>query len=303
MKYTKRLAAAVGLACEETRSLKYVAKQFCLHWAAVKEIDKKALEKRLPAVGKTEARFLAVVEFSIRKRHRYGTTSIDLEAKKVLYVGKDRTEQSLAAFYEQMGTERCNAIQAVAMDMWQASKKATVTHCPNAKIIFDPFPIIQSYRPDVIDVVRRDECKKALGEQREVIKGSRYLLLKNEENLDKERNEKSELQRLLWLNRRLEKVYILKDDLKQLWRYKSTAWAEKWFAAWYRRAIYSEIEPRKRFARMLKRHKAGILAHCKYPFHTSVLEGINNKIKVIKRIAHGFRDEEYFFLEIREAFN
>jgi transposase len=54
---------------------------------------------------------------------------------------------------------------------------------------------------------------------------------------------------------------------------------------------------------MLKRHKAGILAHCKYPFHTSVLEGINNKIKVIKRIAHGFRDEEYFFLEIREAFN
>ena len=303
VKYTKRLAAAVALACEETRSLKYVAKQFCLHWATVKEIDKKALEARLPEVGETDARFLAVDEFSIRKRHRYGTTVIDPEAKKVLYVGKDRTEQSLAAFYEQMGTERCMAVEAVAMDMWQAFNKATVTHCPNAKIVFDPFHVIQSYGRDVIDAVRRDEYKKAVGEQREVIKGSRYLLLKNEENLDRARNEKSDLQQLLSLNRRLEKVYILKDDLKQLWRYKSTAWAEKWFAAWYRRAIYSKIEPLKSFARMLKRHKDGILAHCKYPLHTSVLEGINNKIKVIKRIAYGFRDEEYFFLKIRGAFN
>jgi len=269
----------------------------------VKEIDKKALVKRLPMVGETDARFLAVDEFSIRKRHRYGTTVIDSEAKKVLYVGKDRTEQSLAAFYEQMGTERCNAIEAVAMDMWQAFKTATENNCPNAKIVFDPFHVIQSYGRDVIDVVRREEYKKAVGKQRDVIKGSRYLLLKNEENLDKERNEKSNLQQLLSLNRRLEKVYILKDDLKQLWRYRSTAWAEKWFAAWYRRAIYSKIEPLKNFARMLKRHKDGILAHCKYPLHTSVLEGINNKIKVIKRIAYGFRDEEYFFLKIRGAFN
>jgi transposase len=80
------------------------------------------------------------------------------------------------------------------------------------------------------------------------------------------------------------------------------AWAKKWFDAWYRRAIYSKIEPLKKFARMLKKHLQGILAHCKYPIHTGVLEGINNKIKVIKRVAYGYRDEEYFFLKIRGAF-
>jgi transposase len=300
--YTKRLAAAVALSCRQTRSLKSIGQEYGLHWQTVKEIDKRALEEELPEVGETEARLLAVDEFSIRKRHRYGTTVLDVEKKEVLYVGKDRTEESLAAFYRQMGEQRCMNVEAVAMDMWKPYLKATKRHCPNAVAVFDPFHIIQSYGRDVVDRVRIDEYRKATAEQRQVIKGSRYLLLKNKQNLNSQREEPSDLQQLLALNRRLEKVYILKDDLKQLWRYKSPAWALKWFAGWYRRAIYSRIEPLKKFARMLKSHIDGILAHCKYPIHTGILEGINNKIKVIKRVAYGYRDEEYFFLKIRGAF-
>lgn len=73
-------------------------------------------------------------------------------------------------------------------------------------------------------------------------------------------------------------------------------------AEWYGRAIRSRIEPLKQFARNLKGRLAGILAHCRWPLHTSLLEGINNKIKVIKRMAYGYRDDDYFFLKIRAAF-
>ena len=76
----------------------------------------------------------------------------------------------------------------------------------------------------------------------------------------------------------------------------------QFFREWYARAIRSRIEPLKRFARQLRDKIEGILSHCKYPLHTSLLEGMNNKIKVIKRMAYGYRDEDYFFLKIRAAF-
>ena len=95
-------------------------------------------------------------------------------------------------------------------------------------------------------------------------------------------------------------VYVLKDDLKELWDYRHTGYATRFWEQWHARAIRSRIEPLKRFAR--KGYLPGILSHCRFPLHTSVLEGINNKIKVIKRMAYGFRDDAYFFLKIRQAF-
>jgi len=78
--------------------------------------------------------------------------------------------------------------------------------------------------------------------------------------------------------------------------------AMDFFREWYARAIRSRIKPLKRFARRLREKINGILAHCQYPRHTSLREGIMNKIKVIKRMAYGFRDDEYLFLKIRAAF-
>jgi transposase len=302
VRYTMRLGAAVALACEETRSLKSIAEQFGLHWETVKEIDKKALVHKLPAIGSQSPVVIAVDEFTIRKRHSYGTTVIDIQDASVLYVGKDRREESLKPFFEALGPEKCGLIEAVAMDMWKPYLKAVKEHCPQAAIVFDPFHIIQAYGRDVVNKVRAEEYKKATASAREVIKGSRYILLKNSVNLDRSQGEHVRLKDLLHINRKINKVYILKDDLKELWHYKSEAWARKFFQSWYRRAIYSRIEPLKDFARMLKRHLDGIINHCRYQIHTGILEGINNKIKVIKRIAYGFRDIEYFFLKIRGAF-
>jgi len=300
--YTKRLAAAVALSCREIRSIKSVAEQFGLHPHTVKEIDKAALEEELPDVADSNPKVLGVDEFSIRKRHHYGTVVADFPKKNVLYVGDGRTKESLSEFYELLGPEKCSEIEAVAMDMWPAYEEVTRWYCPNARIVYDPFHLVAAYGREVVDVVRSQEAKKAKGPDRFFIKGSRYLLLKNSTNLDSSRDEPATLRELLKLNKRLNTVYTLKDDLKQLWRYRSESWARKWFSGWYKRAIRSRIEPLKKFARKLQNRLDGVLAHCRYPIHTGFLEGVNNKIKVIKRVAFGFRDLNYFFLKIRGAF-
>lgn len=302
VEYSMRLAALVALACQEIRSIKAVAKQFGLDEKTVKKIDKSALEEELPDPSEASPKILCVDEFSIRRRHRYATTVVDFEKKSVPYLAKDRTKESLAGFYQALGKDKCAAIEAVAMDMWKPYEAATREHCPNAVIVYDPFHLIAAYGREVIDKVRVEETAKARGRALEVIKGSRYLLLKNRSNLDREHDEPARLADLLSINRRLNKVYVLKDDLKQLWFYKSEAWARKWFEHWYHRAIRSRIEPLKKFAQRLKEHLPGIMAHCRYPIHTSFIEGINNKIKVIKRVAYGFTDLDYFFLKIRGAF-
>ena len=97
-------------------------------------------------------------------------------------------------------------------------------------------------------------------------------------------------------------MYILKDELKHLWDYRYPAAAETFWQQWYGHAVRSRIKPLVQFAKKLKGYLAGILAHCRWRIHTSLIEGINNKIKVIKRMAYGFRDDEYFFLKIRAAF-
>lgn len=275
--YSKRLAADVAHSCRETRSLKAIAEQYGLDWKTVKEIDKRALAEELPHPQDTPAQILAVDEFSIKRRHRYGTTVIDAEQKAVLGAGKDRKQETLEEFFSLFGEENCTGVLACAMDMWDPYEAAVRKHCPQAEIVYDPFHIISAYGREVVDKTRVEEFKKARGRYKEVYKGTRYILLSNPENLKDWQQEK--LQELLALNKRLFTISLLREDLKRLFSYRSPHHAERFFRGWYRRAIYSKIEPLKKFARMFKRKPPGVLAHCRNPIHTSVLEGINNKIK------------------------
>ena len=137
--------------------------------------------------------------------------------------------------------------------------------------------------------------------RRRVIKGTRWLLLKNRANVTT-RADRVRLRELLAANRALFIVYVLKDDLKQLWRYRYPGAARRFWRAWYRRALASRIPALITFAKNLAARIDGVISHCRYPLHTGLLEGINNKIKVLKRMAYGFRDDAYFFLKIRAAF-
>lgn len=103
-------------------------------------------------------------------------------------------------------------------------------------------------------------------------------------------------------NRALFTVHVLKDDFKQLWQYRAVHAARRWWQHWRRRARASRLVPLQRFVATLERHMHGILAHCRYPLSTGILEGCNNEVKVLKRMAYGYRDDAYLFLKIRAAF-
>jgi transposase len=296
---TKRFEEEVARECRLIQSIKDVAKRLHLGWDTVKEIDKKYLERELNPPNFTDVKCLAVDEIALRKGHKYATVISEASRCRVLWVVKDRAEKSLNSFYRELGKKGCRQIEAVVMDMWPAYEASSRKYCPKAEIIYDEFHIIQNYGK-IIDKVRNMELAKADQEHKGIFKGTKYLLLSNRANVRGKK--RGQLDELLQANRSLSVVYILKDDLKHLWDYRSEGWAKKWFDGWYNRAQDSGIATLIKFADSLKAHLGGILAHCRYPLNTSFLEGMNNKIKVIKRIAFGFRDMDYFFLKIRGAF-
>lgn len=299
---TARLARSVAQMCR-VLSVKHTAEHFGLKWDAVKQIHKARLEATLGEPDLDGLEVLAMDEFALHKGHRYATVVIDPTCKRVLWVGAGRDRQSVRPFFELLGPERCGRIRAVAMDMSAAFEREVKANCPNAQIVFDLFHIVAKYGREVIDRVRVDEANRVRADKprRRVVKSARWLLLRNRESIQT-REDLVRLDELLKANKRLMTVYVLRDELKQLWRYRSRRHAERHWKQWYAHAVRSRIEPLRRFAKRLKPYLHGILSHCRYPLHTSLLEGINNKIKVIKRMAYGYRDEAYFFLRIRDAF-
>lgn len=299
---TTRLSSAVVRLCR-VLPVKQVAEYFGLAWSTVKSIDKKHLQASLPPIDGEELEVLAMDEFAIQKGHRYATVVLDPRTKRVVWVGRGRSRADVRPFFEALGPKGCESIKAVAMDMSAAYANEVREHCPNAKIVYDLFHVVAKYGREVIDRVRVDESNRLRHDKkaRKVVKGSRWLLLKNKKNVTREKD-RVRLKELLDANKALLKVYVLKDDLKQLWNYRYPGAAKRFWKQWYSRAVRSRIEPLKAFARKLKDYLPGIIAHAHWPLNTSVLEGVNNKIKVIKRMAYGFRDDEYFFLKIRSAF-
>jgi transposase len=299
---TRRLAENVARLCA-VLPIKHVAAFYGLGWDAVKAIDQEALTARLGPVDLSGVRVIAMDEFAIHKGHRYATVVVEPARRRVLWVGRGRSREEIRPFFALLGEHGCRQLEAVGMDMNTAYELEVQLHCPQAAVIYDLFHVVAKFGREVIDRVRVDEANRLRQDKpaRQVVKSARWLLLRNRENL-RTSEERVRLRDLLRANRALLTVYVLKDDLKHLWDYRSVGWARRFWQGWYRRAMRSRIEPLRRFARRLRGYLPGILAHCRWPLHTSLLEGINNKIKVIKRMAYGFRDDAYFFLKIRAAF-
>ena len=299
---TNRLAESVARLCQHM-AVKHVAQYFGLSWDRVKGIDKRWLRKSLGPVDLSGVEVIAMDEFAIQKGHRYATVIVNAISKRVLWVGRGRGREDIRPFFELLGLQGRSRIKAVAMDMNAGYVEEVRSQCPQAEIVYDLFLVVARYGHEVIDRVRVDEANRLRQDPkgRQIVKGSRWLLLRNYRNIDKH-EDRVRLQELLSANRSLAKVYILKDDLKHLWDYRYRGAALCFWNQWYRRAVRSRIAPLVKFARNLKSHLQTVLAHCRWRLSTSLLEGINNKIKVIKRVAYGFRDDEYFFLKIRAAF-
>jgi transposase len=272
------------------------------HWHTVKDIDHQRLKRLNGDFSAEGTRRLVMDEFALHKGHRYATVALDAERMRVLWIGEGNSREAIRPFFEMLGPEGCKCIEAVTMDMNTAMDLEVRQQCPNAEVIYDLFHVVARFGREVVDRVRVDQANTLRVEPkaRQVIKRSRWLLLRTRDNLKAEQAIK--LEELLAANQPLATVYLLKTELKEIW-YAPSVWegARRW-KTWLKLALESQIAPLILFAKRLAKYRRGILASAIYPMNSSILEGANNRIKVIKRMAYGFRDASYFFLKIKDAF-
>lgn len=296
------MARSVGLLCSQA-SVKTVASWFNLHWETVKNLDKAFLHERLAGEPERPVRLLGMDEFALHKGHRYASVVVDLERKVVLWVGLGRGRAAVEPFFKARSASWLAGIEAVAMDMTAAYELEVNRWCPKAQIVYDLYHVIAKYGREVIDRARVDRANQITTDKkaRRVVKGSRWLLLRNRDNLDPAGRVR--LAELLQANRPLLKAYLMKEELKALWQLPTELEILKAWKTWFWKATHSGLAPLRSFAHKLKPYLHGIVPRAKWKIGTGIVEGINNRIKVIKRIAYGFRDADYFFLKIRAAFH
>jgi transposase len=274
-----------------------VAHHLGVSWDIVKDIQKRNLTKKYLKPKLKNLKEIAIDELAIGKGHRYVTLVLDLRSGAVVFVGDGKGTEALVPFWKRLRAAHAK-VKAVATDMSKAYIRAVREHLPRAIHVFDHFHVIKLYN-DKLSAFRRELYRNLTDEHaRKLLKGTLWLLLKNPENLDDERNEAERLADALDLNTPLTIVYYMKDDLRQIWRQASKAAARRVLDDWIRRAEASEIDMLKRFAATLREHRDGILAYYDCRISTGPLEGVNTKIQAMKRQAFGFRDPEFFKLKI-----
>jgi transposase len=294
--YTKAFERYV-LELSRHMTIQDVAEHLQVGWDLVKDIQKRYLGKKFRRIKLKHLRQIAIDEISIGRFHRYLTVVLDLVSGAVVFVGDGKGADALKPFWKRL--KRCRAkIEAVSMDMSPAYISAVETHLPKAVLVFDHFHIIKLFNEKLSDL-RRDlyrEAKEQL--HKDVLKGTRWLLLKNPENLDKTRDEPQRLQEALRLNQPLACAYYMKEDLRRVWEQPDKAAAQCVLDDWIRRAESSGIRMLIQFAHTLAAHRSRILNYYDYRISTGPLEGTNTKIRVLQRQAYGFRDTEFFKLKI-----
>lgn len=295
--YTKRFGYVVGRRCRES-TVQDVASEYNLDWHTVKELDKAYMREQLAIAPEVAPKVIGVDEISVSKGHEYRIIISDLEARRPIWFGgKDRTEESMDLFFAELGPAKSANIRLAVMDMWKPFRNSTQKNAPQAAILFDKFHILR-HLGEALDKVRKSEYARLQGNPRKFIKGQKYNLLSNRENLTGEGRKNLHL--LLNANKRLNTAYLLKESFDQLWTYTSEAWARKFFDNWRTSLKWQRLPSFEKFAKLIERHWMGIAAYCEPENKVALgyVEGLNNKIRVIQRRAYGLRDEEYLQLKI-----
>jgi transposase len=277
-------------------TIKDVAEHLLVSWDTIKEIQAKHLRRRFgqPKLGKLKQ--IAIDEINIGKGRRYLTVVLDLLSGAVVFVGDGKGVDALKPFWKRLRRARAR-IKAVATDMSAAYIRAVRENIKRAVHVFDHFHVIKLYN-EKLSAFRRQLFHELTAQGQKLIKGIRWLLLKNRENLDPRKKEPQRLQRALRLNEPLAIVYYMKEDLRQIWLQPNKLLAHSFLGEWLACARASGIRMLEQFADTLEQHQKGILNYYDYPISTGPLEGTNNKIQLLKRQAYGYRDHEFLKLKI-----
>ena len=300
-RYTNRFAIRIGSLCREMTN-KAVAELEWLHHGTVKDLDKIYMAKQVALAGLPAPRVIGVDEIAIRKGHDYRIVVSDLDLGRPIWVGgRGRKEEDLDLFFKALGAKKTARIRLAAMDMWKPFYNSAKRNVQGVRIVYDKFHIMR-HLGEALDAVRRSEYKRLAAKDRSFIKGQRYTLLSNRENLDIDG--RRALAKLFKANARLNRAYLLKESFGQLWDYKSELWARRFFESWRESLKWQRLKPYVKFAAMIERHWEGIASYCHPENKCSLgmVEGLNNKIRVLQRRAYGYCDEEYLKLKIIAAF-
>lgn len=276
---------AKKLSWEET------ARSFHTSWHKVFSAVKYVVDWGLANRKLDDVESIGVDEIAWKKGHKYLTLvyQIDKNRTRLLWIGKDRTAKTFLRFFRMFGKENTARLKNICSDMWKAFIKVIKKKAPQAIHILDRFHIVAKINK-AIDEVRAGEQRQMQKDGYEpILKKSRWCLLKRKENLTIK--QEATLKELVQYNLQSVRAYLLKEDFHGFWEYVSPSWAGKYLDRWCTRVMRSKIEPMKKVAKTIRKHKPLILNwfKAKKKFSSGIVEGLNNKVKVVTKKAYGFR--------------
>ena len=265
-----------------------------LSWDTVKAITKTHLAKDYGRPALRGVRYLGIDEIHLGKKVRFYTIVIDLEDGRILWAKPGRGKAALRAFWQRLRRARAK-IRAVATDMSAAYWSAVLEHLPDAALVFDKFHVLKLMN-ERLDDLRRQMVREAEGPLKLRIKGTRFLLLRNPENLTEQPI--PQLQAALRLNEPLLLGWYLKEELRELWSQPSRPQMKAFLLDWCDKAQQTSVGQLHQMAKTLRIHASGLLAYADHPITSAKLEGINNNIKTLTKRSYGFHDQNFFLLKL-----
>ena len=264
--------------------------------STVRLYDKEVLREQLPPPDLDHLRTLLIDEKSVKKGHSYVTIVLNGDTGELLYMEEGRKREVIDGFFDQLCEEQKARIQAVGIDRAGAYQSAVQEALPQAEIVYDRFHLMMNLN-QAVDEVRREQWRQAPQQNREVIKGSRYLLLAHSEKLDFQGEQR--LSELLKANKKLSMAYQLKEQFKTIFNYQRYRWALMALDQWCEMAMATGLSAFERLARGFQRHRERVCAFVKHRLTSGKIEGFNNLVSRIVHRACGIRDLEYLKLRLR----
>jgi transposase len=277
-------------------TLQDVARLLGLSWHTVRDIHKEYLKKKYSKPFPFETLiYLGIDEFSIGKNHDYMSIFINLETGQIIHAVEGRSRDAIIPFLKKIAKKAIN-LKAISMDMSGPYKSAVTEILPSLDIVFDRFHVMKLINK-AIDEIRREQHRLYKAKGNDVLKGSRYLLLRNIESLDP--SQRNSLEQLLAMNAPLAFAHLMKEQLRGFWTQLTKTDAELFLLRWILSVRDEYYVPElAKVARTLLYHHFGLTSYFKHRISNGTTEGVNNKIETLKRQAYGYRDMEYFKLRL-----
>ncbi|MCZ2153500.1 MAG: ISL3 family transposase [Bryobacterales bacterium] len=288
----ERFAVEVLLA---SGSISQACELLGIHWETAQEIMRRAVERGLERRQLERLKHLGMDEKSFKRGQSYVTLLTDLDQSRVLDVVEERTTEAAEQLWATLSPEQKQAVEAVAVDMWEPFIRTIEKQVPEADIVHDKFHV-SKYLNEAVDKVRRTEHKELTARGDETLKGTRQLWLYNPENFSLEQSE--EFSALKDLELKVARAWAAKELFSKFWNYQEEGWARRFFKDWFGWVSRSRLKPVVEVAQMLKRHLDNLLTYLKHRITNAVTEGLNSKIQSLKSAARGFRNFRNYRIRI-----